>query len=414
MAAVRPFTFSHVPKLTREQASLSESFRNYVSSRPLQAGFKSSLCEVLRKYLKDEVNISDPELKTVQNEELPSLIPDTGCFILLTAAPSGDHIIIDLDPVLAESITERLLGGDGRADRARRPLTEIEQGVLSFIILKSLAELQEGWTNGRQVALTLSSFAASPSELSATLANSHHHQMVGFRLGLGEQVGYARFFVPDNLVGQAFTVPDQSGATAEELNYMRRLLNSMGEKQVSGRVEAATLELDSEDLNSLEPGDIIIIENHRLNLTPDGPAGSVFVKFGSGQNGGIQGQLINEGGQLRLQITEIVIQEQPLEATMTDSEEQAQHTTEPDDNLPQTEGLLRDIAAPVIVELGRLQMNTAQVIRLKTGQILRLPRGANDPVDLVVNDKLFARGELVEVDGELGIRLVQITGSDAP
>ena len=82
-----------------------------------------------------------------------------------------------------------------------------------------------------------------------------------------------------------------------------------------------------------------------------------------------------------------------------------------DENLAETEGLLRDIAAPVVVELGRIRMNAAQVVRLHKGQVLRLARGPNDPVDLVVNGKLFARGELIEVEGELGVRLVQIIGA---
>ena len=45
---------------------------------------------------------------------------------------------------------------------------------------------------------------------------------------------------------------------------------------------------------------------------------------------------------------------------------------------------------------------------LHGGQILRLGRGPSDPVDLVVNNRVFARGELIEVDGELGVRLVQL------
>ena len=80
------------------------------------------------------------------------------------------------------------------------------------------------------------------------------------------------------------------------------------------------------------------------------------------------------------------------------------------DNLEQTEGLLGDVPAPVVVELGRLRMTTAQVIRLKQGQVLRLPRAPADPVDLVVNGKIFGKGELVEIDGELGIRLLSLTG----
>lgn len=94
---------------------------------------------------------------------------------------------------------------------------------------------------------------------------------------------------------------------------------------------------------------------------------------------------------------------------MSDEQEE---TSEDQDNLPETEGLLRDVAAPVVVELGRIKMNVSQVARLRAGQVLRLPRGANDPVDLVVHGKLFARGELIEVDGELGVRLMQIVGAD--
>ena len=72
---------------------------------------------------------------------------------------------------------------------------------------------------------------------------------------------------------------------------------------------------------------------------------------------------------------------------------------------------VRDVPAPVVVELARLKMSTNQVVRMRAGQVLRLPRGPNDPVNLVVNGKLFARGELIEVDGELGVRLTQVSGT---
>jgi flagellar motor switch protein FliM len=98
------------------------------------------------------------------------------------------------------------------------------------------------------------------------------------------------------------------------------------------------------------------------------------------------------------------------EAVVSD-ESQVLKAPRVEDNLGETQGLLRDVAAPVVVELGRIQLSITQVARLRNGQILRLPRGPNDPVDLVVNGKLFARGELIEVDGELGVRLLQVTGA---
>ena len=77
-------------------------------------------------------------------------------------------------------------------------------------------------------------------------------------------------------------------------------------------------------------------------------------------------------------------------------------------NLPQTETLLREVSAPVSIELGRLQLNASEVARLKQGQILKLPRNSDDPVNLVVDNEVFAQGELVRVDGELGVRISTI------
>jgi flagellar motor switch protein FliM len=207
---------------------------------------------------------------------------------------------------------------------------------------------------------------------------------------------------------------------------MRRVLKSLGDIPVTARVEAANLDLDADDIDSLEVGDIIILENHELTKTPAGLNGHAFMRLGAGENGGVRGRLISDGEHIRFEVAEIVNQEQPLEGeAMVDGEdpgmepiptdtEQSQALPEPvlesEDNLSETQGILRDVAAPVVVELGRIKLNTTQVSRLRSGQILRLPRGPNDPVDLVVNGKLFARGELIEVDGELGVRLLQVAG----
>ncbi|MBI3180454.1 MAG: FliM/FliN family flagellar motor switch protein [Deltaproteobacteria bacterium] len=158
----------------------------------------------------------------------------------------------------------------------------------------------------------------------------------------------------------------------------------------------------------LEVGDIVVIENPDIKKTPAGLEGVVLVKLGAGQNGGLRARLVNEGEQSHLEVVEIFVQEEPQEEVMA---KDAGAKQAEEDNLGETQGLLRDVAAPVVVELGRIKLNTQQVARLRSGQILKLPRGPNDPVDLVVNGKLLARGELIEVDGELGVRLMQIAGS---
>jgi type III secretion system YscQ/HrcQ family protein len=417
MPKVRPFTFAGLPKLTAEQVAVQESFATYLSYKPFQPDFGDSLGAVLERYFKVPCGVSAQELRPIARTELAALIPQTACLLAIGAAPSEHKILVELDMTLAGYAIDRLLGGAGDDGQILRPLTEIEEGVLSFVVLKVLQHLNTGWQNGQQLALSLDRFAGKLSDVQEQVDAVPGYHLVGVRVTVGRTNGYARIFLPQSLIMKSFASPAAQGpATAQELDYMRKLLPSLGELSVVGRVEAATLDLNPGDIASLEVGDIIILENHQLTKSANGLEGTAFVKLGTGLNGGIRGRLLNEGDQTRLEILEITIQEQPPEGAMVAEGDkaalgEASQGAEAPDNMAGTSGLLRDVPAPVVVELGRIRLNAAQVTRLRAGQIIRLPRGPNDPVDLVVNGKLFARGELIEVDGELGVRLQQVVGA---
>jgi flagellar motor switch protein FliM len=331
-----------------------------------------------------------------------------GCLLVVGCGASEHKILADLDPSIAMLCIDRLLSGNGDVGRIQRPLTEIEEGVLSFILLKIMSFVHDGWETGKELALTLDRFASRLEELQTIIDAEPGYHALALSLSVGKKVGYLRVLIPDTLITTHFQqLVAQSGGPQAEQHHMRTVFAALGEREVTGRVEVAQLDLGPDDIADLEVGDIVIIENHQLALSPQGLKGTAFVKIGLGKNGGLKAQIESDGERSRLVVADIVVQEEPAESQMADSGEDQGG----DDNLPETEGLLRDVPAPVVVELGRIRMNTAQVIRLRQGQILRLPRGPNDPVDLVVNGKVFARGELIEVDGELGVRLLQVTGT---
>ena len=72
--------------------------------------------------------------------------------------------------------------------------------------------------------------------------------------------------------------------------------------------------------------------------------------------------------------------------------------------------LLNDIPLQIAVELGRLPVTAEQVVALRVGQLLDLGRTPGEPVELSVNGKIVARGELVEVEGHLGVRILSLAG----
>ena len=72
--------------------------------------------------------------------------------------------------------------------------------------------------------------------------------------------------------------------------------------------------------------------------------------------------------------------------------------------------LMNDIPLQIAVELGRVSTTAEEVVSLKVGHVFDLNRVAGEPLDLSVNGKVVARGELVEIDGNLGIRILSLAG----
>ncbi|MEY2410412.1 MAG: flagellar motor switch protein FliN [Verrucomicrobiota bacterium] len=79
------------------------------------------------------------------------------------------------------------------------------------------------------------------------------------------------------------------------------------------------------------------------------------------------------------------------------------------DSPPNLEVVL-DIPVELSVELGTCDLPMRQVLQLEPGSIVQLDKTADAPVDVYVNHKLVARGEVVVIEDRLGIRITQIIG----
>jgi flagellar motor switch protein FliN len=70
--------------------------------------------------------------------------------------------------------------------------------------------------------------------------------------------------------------------------------------------------------------------------------------------------------------------------------------------------LLRNVAMEVTVEIGRTRMTVQELLSLHPGEVVELDRAASAPADLLVNGTLIARGEVVVVDEDFGLRISEI------
>jgi flagellar motor switch protein FliN/FliY len=98
----------------------------------------------------------------------------------------------------------------------------------------------------------------------------------------------------------------------------------------------------------------------------------------------------------------------PFETTTT-----AAAASGPDAQPPELERLY-DVPVELAVEIGRTRMTIRETLALGPGSIVTLNRLAGEPVDLLVNGKPIARGEVVVIDEEFGLRVTEVVAGEAP
>jgi len=70
--------------------------------------------------------------------------------------------------------------------------------------------------------------------------------------------------------------------------------------------------------------------------------------------------------------------------------------------------LVRDVKVIASVEVGRRQLTLADALNIAPGAIIQLNREIDSPLDLRINGQLVARGEVVVVDNDFGLRIVEV------
>ena len=74
--------------------------------------------------------------------------------------------------------------------------------------------------------------------------------------------------------------------------------------------------------------------------------------------------------------------------------------------------LLSDVDLDLKIELGRTHMHLEEVLQLRRGSVVTLDKLAGDPVDIYVNGRMVARGEVLVLNDNFCVRVAQLIGSD--
>ena len=381
-ASVRPFPFTGLESLTRADVAQAARLRRVTHALVDVDGIERALAELVG----EPVTIA---LRGASRMQAPRAADDaTGAVLALAGAPSSTaharRVLVEVEGALAAALATRALRQKSprMVDTSRTPSPALA-GSFAAVLVAALRRAHAGGV--------LKVIAAGPGAVLARdlLQAERDVTTATLTVTIGEDAFEARVSVPD-----ALAEPPQ------ELLFSRASLVAMGDAAIAMPLVMTTTLAAREDLFDLGPGDVFVPSKNAFLLREDGVVlGAVAIVAPSAERG-LSADLAEDG---RLVVRGL------LES----------HPWLQERSMPRGEGEATTIEslehAPVVVrvELGTVEMKAREWAELGPGDVIALGRRVGDPAILRVGGVELARGELVQVDGEYGVRILARTGMRA-
>jgi len=417
--------FAALPSVTRRAAEFSNSFLELPDNLPAAAAKKIE--ETIAYYTlrpAHEVKCAPVSVTEVNlSEAVGAAAKAPHVFLTLGCQPDNSRALVAINGDFAASIINAVLIDDGTTVFAIRELSAIERTIIEFLGINILSEIN------RLLGQSLFSLQSVATEANAPFEANERGAEIIVSLSFGAFRGALTLFASQRFLAALGNLSEKASGKSL-LQTMERFVPKLNLHALIG-----TTRLAGADLNYLEPDDIIIIDQPEIDWHSADFQGGWQVYLGGGRNFRLAGNIVESAAELKLKIEEISVGEERsasslrqngtgINLQMNETEENNPVETETGEQ-PTTEtsepfarenaggenpAALENILVTLRVELGAGKISLREAQNLRAGQIISLGARATDPVRIVTDasDQPLATGELIEIDGQLGVRLTKI------
>jgi type III secretion system YscQ/HrcQ family protein len=404
--------FGWLPRVSHRQLGLERRLARWSA----HGGLPASL-DWLQKETGSPISLDRPEILA-----RASGLRRAGLVAQLTVPRLATRLALGIEIPLAHAIVDRLLGFDRPFAESRLQLTPVEWGVWTFLVLRALDSLDSatvplaqdraeipgllGWAD-----LTLDRVGPDPFDPSGLGSIV----TVRWSVRVGPLLSAVRLWLPESVVSLLLAQPSSTAPTAS-IDSLARTLGSAqrGELASWWRALAGSVNM-SQGLKRLRTGGVLPLASSLLTGTPASPSGPVDLILdmdGQDLRFRIPTRAVADSGGRLLRLESHPVREprpsDPIAAKKSESKPMSQ--THSSSNPPSTAPAASPLDVPVTltVELGRVNMTLTQLADLKPGDVVELNRHSRAPVELTSNGRLVARGELILIDTDLGVRVTNV------
>ncbi|MDE0881628.1 MAG: type III secretion system cytoplasmic ring protein SctQ [Myxococcota bacterium] len=363
------FDWGKLPRLSSEQAKLAGTLRQRLPG----------LLHEQRALLPHPPGCSD----------LPAMLGITGDWTLpldksvgFRWRGDGLDVSVRIAGPLALAAVDEVLGQAQDQARSARALTSVELGIYEYRILD--------WMSSLRAAVDDLPFPVL-SDLASPPIDDDEAGPVITLAGRGESVA--------GQIQLRFHHCAESQITARRVSRQSPLYALPFDLAI----EAGRAALNSQELRSIEVGDVIILDEAAASVSDEGLLSGRFALSAPGarRRGDVE---IKQDGSFE------IVELDTMEAVMSEPvneeiNEEASDTPELTTDL--SDALAEDVELTLAAELGRLRLSLAHAASYEVGSVIRLGKPVGAEVDLTLAGRLVGRGELLNIDGELGVRVSQ-------
>jgi type III secretion system YscQ/HrcQ family protein len=373
---VQPYPWNALPKTSRREAELLERVSRLLDPDALERGRAS-----LEALLALAVVVRPGALGWAPAGQLDRDLAPT--LVALAGEHAAGRWALEIEPALALAAIDRVLGGEGLAPPVPGLLSPVEQGALAYLAARvGVGTVVDVFTTRGGLAAWLGDDGCA---------------CWGLEVATGSLVGRARWWLPARTL-------ERVGHAGTGLAAASALPGGLGELPVSLRARIGRATLAGGLVARLAPGDVVIADE--LTWWPEerrgaretladlrrvalvGGRGALEVEVEPGRGGWMVRGL--ERG--------------PALSSVAEGDDMSTSGSQDGEELAR----VAELPVEVAIELGRLELRLRELAALVPGRVLsaRVPVGAE--VSLRAGDRTIATGELVDLDGELGVRIVRI------
>lgn len=290
----------------------------------------------------------------------------------------GSRLALGVEVPVAHAVVDRLLGFDRLFAERRLQLTPVEWGVWTYLVIRTLEEMTPN------PGLSVDRVGPDPFDASGLGPIA----TIRWAARAGETAGAVRLWLPESLVDLWLEAKLPPRSSAPPSSKLRELAADW--RAVAGRVNLTG------GLRTLRPGGVLPLGDPPLTGEPSAPVGPLFLVHRADAGDEYRISVASEPGSTR---GAVVVTGPIVHESSSNPGSEPAMSADAD---------ALDAPVTLTVELGRINLPVSRLADLKPGDVLPLNRHGREPVEITSNGRTVARGELILIDAELGLRVTSV------